>query len=80
MKHWNQCQARQIPRFVRGGVAILHDAPTLEFIGNWGSNHESGAYFAFADGSVQILRFGTPADVVHALLTYNGGEIVELEQ
>lgn len=67
------------PGVRRIGTNIFRDAPTLAFIGNWGSAHESGAQFAFVDGSVRILRFRTPPQIVQALLTHAGGELVQLE-
>jgi len=62
----------------RGGSLIVHDSPEmgLLFRDNWGSAHLNGAQFAFADGSVRTLSFLTSGDVVHALLTPAGGEIV----
>lgn len=64
---------------VREGTSIFRDAPTLEFINNWGSVHESGAHFALADGSVRVLRFGTPPSVLQALLTHASGDQASIE-
>ncbi len=67
------------PGVRRSGVAIIRDAPTLEFIGNWGAVHPSGANFAFVDGSVRSLRYGLPPKTVEALLTYNAGDQATFE-
>jgi hypothetical protein len=41
------------------------------------SNHTSGAFFAFCDGSVQFLTYGA-APIMPALATRAGGETPEL--
>jgi prepilin-type N-terminal cleavage/methylation domain-containing protein/prepilin-type processing-associated H-X9-DG protein len=62
---------------VRSGGAIYRDAEGFNYRGfPWGAAHPGGAQFLFADGHVVLLRFGTPAGVVAALLTPNGGEVV----
>jgi prepilin-type N-terminal cleavage/methylation domain-containing protein/prepilin-type processing-associated H-X9-DG protein len=43
---------------------------------NWGSAHPAGAHFLFGDGSVRLLRHGTPPSVISALLTPSGGEVI----
>ncbi len=48
----------------------------LSFRHNFGSAHRAGAQFLFADGSVRLLRYGLPTSKVWALLTPNGGEVV----
>jgi prepilin-type N-terminal cleavage/methylation domain-containing protein/prepilin-type processing-associated H-X9-DG protein len=60
----------------RDGNKILRDAEGIIFQFNWGSPHPAGANFLFADGSVRFLGFDTSADVVHAILTPNGHEVV----
>ncbi len=60
----------------RIGTKIVPDRPDNLFWDNWGSNHTGGAQFLFADGSVRLLPFATPSDVVQALLTPAGGESV----
>jgi prepilin-type N-terminal cleavage/methylation domain-containing protein/prepilin-type processing-associated H-X9-DG protein len=60
----------------RAGTAILRDAANVAFPFNWGSAHPAGAQFLFADGSVHLIAFGTPAATVKALLTPAGGEVV----
>ena len=64
---------------VRTGTNILRDAPTFEFMGNWGAAHAGGANFALVDGSVRLIRYGTPPTTVQALLTFAGGEPAELD-
>ena len=43
---------------------------------NSGAAHPGGAHFLFADGSVRMIQFGTPAATVVALMTPNGGELL----
>ena len=45
-------------------------------LGQYASNHEGGAYFAFADGGVRFIRNEIGRPVYQALATRNGGEIV----
>jgi prepilin-type processing-associated H-X9-DG protein len=61
----------------RQGSAVLRDGVGIAYKDNWGSAHPSGAHFVFGDGSVRLMTFGTPPDTVHALLTPNGGEVVQ---
>lgn len=65
------------PGVLRMGELIVKDTPTTMFIGNWGAAHKGGAQFVFADGSIHIMSYGTNSSIVHALLTPNGGEIVD---
>jgi prepilin-type N-terminal cleavage/methylation domain-containing protein/prepilin-type processing-associated H-X9-DG protein len=60
----------------RRGTEILRDAPGVNVVQNWGSAHADGAQFVFADGSVRVIQYGTPANIVKALLTPDGGEAV----
>lgn len=60
----------------RAGKNIVRDGPTYAFRYDWGAAHPAGAQFVFADGSVHLLPFGTDPDVVAALLTPSGGEVV----
>ncbi len=60
----------------RGESQILRDARGIQFQQNWGAAHPAGAHFLFGDGSVRLVRHGTPPAVVHALRTPNGGEVV----
>jgi prepilin-type N-terminal cleavage/methylation domain-containing protein/prepilin-type processing-associated H-X9-DG protein len=53
------------------------DAPALlNRSAAFGSGHPGGANFAFADGHVQFLRDSTPLEVLQALSTRAGGEVV----
>jgi prepilin-type processing-associated H-X9-DG protein len=61
----------------RHGSLVLRDARGIDFRDNWGSAHPGGAQFVFGDGSVLPILYATPADIVHALLTPSGGEVVE---
>jgi prepilin-type N-terminal cleavage/methylation domain-containing protein/prepilin-type processing-associated H-X9-DG protein len=58
----------------RDQPVILHDARGIPFWHNWGSAHDGGAQFLFADGSVHLLAYATSAPIVLALMTPSGGE------
>ncbi len=60
------------------GFSILRDDPKmgLDFRYNWGSAHPNGANFLFVDGSVRVIPYGTPTNIVRAILTPAGGEAV----
>ncbi len=60
----------------RIGTGVVPDAPDNLFWDNWGSNHAAGAQFLYADGSVHLIPFGTPSEVVLALLTPASGDLV----
>jgi prepilin-type N-terminal cleavage/methylation domain-containing protein len=60
----------------RSGSLLLHDAPGAKFPYNWGAAHSAGVQFLFGDGSVHLLPYDTSSDVVAALLTPSGGEII----
>jgi prepilin-type N-terminal cleavage/methylation domain-containing protein/prepilin-type processing-associated H-X9-DG protein len=57
---------------------VLRDAAGIDFRQNWGSAHTAGAQFLFADGSVHLIPFGTGPNLVNALRTPAGGEVVQL--
>lgn len=63
---------------VRSGNVIQQDSRGLakgrRFRWNWGSPHSGGAQFVFADGSVRLVLYATPPNIVAALLTPSGGE------
>lgn len=58
------------------GVQVVRDDVGMEFAfrWNWGAAHGLGAQFVFGDGSVRLLRYGLPAEVMRSLLTPAGGE------
>lgn len=60
----------------RKGVLVLRDAPGILFKRNWGATHLGGAQFLFADGSVHTLDYDIRWQVVSALLTPQGYEMV----
>src|SRR5262249_26307267 len=64
----------------RWGTAVFGDGIDIPFAPNWGSSHTGAALFVFGDGSVRPLRFGLDGDVMHALLTPAGGEVVNPDQ
>lgn len=59
----------------RKGIDVLPDRPGIYYKQNWGAAHPSGAHFGFADGSVRVLRFGTPPPLMRTLLSPSGGEV-----
>jgi prepilin-type N-terminal cleavage/methylation domain-containing protein len=54
---------------------VVRDAPDLDTFNRWGSPYSSGGLFAMGDGSVRMIRFGTPVEQMIALLTPVGGEV-----
>jgi prepilin-type N-terminal cleavage/methylation domain-containing protein/prepilin-type processing-associated H-X9-DG protein len=62
----------------RKGSGLLHDRPGdyAAAQDNWGAAHTAGAQFLFADGSVHLLAYGTAPQVVSALMTPAGGEVM----
>ena len=46
----------------------------------FGSGHPYGAHFAFVDGSVHFLQESLPLDLLRALCTRNGSELVDLSK
>jgi hypothetical protein len=67
---------------LQDGGLILRDSNDmgLSFRYNWGSAHPSGALFLFVDGSVHTLQYDTPPEIVYALLTPAGGEVVTIPE
>jgi prepilin-type N-terminal cleavage/methylation domain-containing protein len=61
----------------RWGTAIMRDDEWTPFPTNWGAAHPAGAMFLFGDGSIRPLRYGLEGNIVLALLTHAGGEIVD---
>lgn len=60
----------------RFGTKVLRDAPDVNFQNHWGSPHAGGCNFLYADGHVSTMAFGIDPDLVQALLTPNGREVV----
>jgi prepilin-type N-terminal cleavage/methylation domain-containing protein/prepilin-type processing-associated H-X9-DG protein len=58
----------------RSKPVILHDALGIRFQFHWGSAHDGGSQFLFADGSAHLIAYATSSTAVLALLTPNGGE------
>jgi prepilin-type processing-associated H-X9-DG protein len=52
------------------------DDPCAQF--HYYSLHPGGANFLFADGHVRFLSYGVGDEVMRALATMNGGEVVDL--
>jgi prepilin-type processing-associated H-X9-DG protein len=64
---------------VNGDVRPLlpPDNQNLPFANSsFGGPHPGGCNFVFADGSVHSLRISTPVNVLTALVTRAGGEVV----
>jgi prepilin-type N-terminal cleavage/methylation domain-containing protein len=64
----------------RWGTLIIQDGVGTPFPTNWGSSHTGAALFVFGDGAVRPLQFGMDGNVVLALLTPAGGEVVSPDQ
>jgi prepilin-type N-terminal cleavage/methylation domain-containing protein/prepilin-type processing-associated H-X9-DG protein len=62
----------------RWGTEVARDRSDMGFAFryNWGSAHPAGANFLFADSSVRLIRYQTPATTIAAILSPNGGEVV----
>jgi hypothetical protein len=60
----------------RDGTVLMKDAAGEYFQDNWGAPHRGGVQFVFAGGSVHLLPFATAPEVMHALMTPDGGEPV----
>jgi prepilin-type processing-associated H-X9-DG protein len=58
----------------RSQPLIFQDRRGIAFPKNWGSAHDGGAQFLFADGSVHLIAYATPSSSALALMTPNGGE------
>jgi prepilin-type N-terminal cleavage/methylation domain-containing protein/prepilin-type processing-associated H-X9-DG protein len=59
----------------RFGSLLLPDRPGTPFKDNWGSGHQGGTQFLFADGSARLIVYGTSPTTLAALLTPSGGEV-----
>ncbi|MCA9193092.1 MAG: DUF1559 domain-containing protein [Planctomycetales bacterium] len=64
----------------RAGLVIVPDGRNIPFKENWGSAHPGGATFGNADGSTRLVSDAIDFQVMRALLTPNGGEIVSGEE
>jgi prepilin-type N-terminal cleavage/methylation domain-containing protein len=63
----------------RWGTLIIPDGVGTPFATNWGSSHIGAAMFVFGDGSARPLRFGLDSSVMAALLSPDGGEVVNAD-
>ena len=74
------------PFFLGGSKGTSRNAPILvrdparnmSFKENWGSAHPGGVNFLFADATVHHLTFNTDTGTMSALLSPNGGELVNV--
>ena len=62
----------------RGGLGLVPDARDIPHKENWGSPHPGGVLFLMGDGSARGVDYRTDIDVVAALLSPEGGEVVNL--
>jgi len=60
----------------RGAPGLSPDGPGINYKDNWGSPHLEGVLFLFGDGGVRRVNFTTQPNIVVALLTPDGGEVV----
>jgi prepilin-type N-terminal cleavage/methylation domain-containing protein len=58
--------------------AVVKDVPNLDAWNRWGSPYTGGAPMALCDGSVRIISYSTSNQVILALCTPTGGEVVTL--
>ncbi|MGB7327732.1 MAG: DUF1559 domain-containing protein [Rubripirellula sp.] len=65
---------------IRSGLRIVPDGRGIEFRENWGSQHDGGAYFVFADGHVQFVTASVDWKLMSAALTIHGGETEGIPQ
>jgi prepilin-type N-terminal cleavage/methylation domain-containing protein len=64
----------------RWGTEIIPDGVGTPFAPHWGSSHIGSSMFLFGDGSVCPLRFGLDGNIMGALLTPAGGEVVNPDE
>ena len=62
----------------RSALGLERDGPGINYKDNWGSPHVVGVHFLFGDGAVRLLDYNTNPNVIAALLTPNGGEVVSI--
>jgi prepilin-type N-terminal cleavage/methylation domain-containing protein len=55
---------------------IVQDAPDLDAYNRWGSPYPGGCPIAMADGTVRTISYGIPSQLVIALCTPTGGEVL----
>jgi prepilin-type processing-associated H-X9-DG protein len=65
---------------IRNGLRILPDGLGIEFRENWGSQHDGGSYFVFADGHVQFITSSVDWKLMSAALTIHSGETENIPQ
>ncbi len=58
----------------RSKTEISQDRRGIDFPKNWGSAHDGGANFLFADGSAHPLAYAVSSPTVLSLMTPSGGE------
>lgn len=59
----------------RSGLQILPDRIGIPFKENWGSSHDGGALFAYADGHVQFVTSSVDWTLMAATLSPKGREV-----
>jgi len=55
----------------------MRDGVGIDYKANWGSPHPGGAQFLFGDGSVRSVPYEISFDDFSALITPQGGEVVQ---
>jgi prepilin-type N-terminal cleavage/methylation domain-containing protein len=63
----------------RGDIGLVRDTPGMSheaFKDHWGSAHPSGVNFLYGDSSVHMVSFDVDISKIAALLTPDGGEVV----
>jgi prepilin-type N-terminal cleavage/methylation domain-containing protein len=56
---------------------VVRDAVDLDAYNRWGSPYSGGSPTAMADGSVRLISYNIPSQLVIALCTPTGGEVIQ---
>jgi prepilin-type N-terminal cleavage/methylation domain-containing protein len=55
---------------------FVQDSPNVDAYNRWGSPYPGGSPTAMADGSVRMISYSIPSQIVIALCTPTGGEVI----
>jgi prepilin-type N-terminal cleavage/methylation domain-containing protein/prepilin-type processing-associated H-X9-DG protein len=73
----DQYDYESVPHLMPSSVHLLNDSPSDPMC--FGSRHELGAHFTFADGSVQYVSNSIDSTIYVALGTADGGEMISYD-
>jgi prepilin-type N-terminal cleavage/methylation domain-containing protein len=57
---------------------VIQDAKDLDATNRWGSPYNGAAPMGLADASVRNITYSTPASVIEAMCTPNGGDVFQM--